>query len=63
MKLPLIFLYTHMVYLFLIKSNILTVPSKIKVPTPHKLPEFIKAFALPLEPTSLDGVWQKQKSK
>ena len=32
-------------------------PIKIEVPTPHKSSEFIKAFALPLETTSLDGVW------
>ena len=51
-----IFLHTHMVHLYLIKSNILTVASIIEVPTPHKLS--IKVFALLLETTSLDGVCQ-----
>ena len=57
-ELPLIFLNTYMVHLYLIKSNILTILSKIEVPTPHILSKFIKIFALPLETTSLDGVWQ-----
>ena len=56
-ELPLIFLHAHMVYLYLMKSNILTILSKIEVPT-HILSKFIKIFALPLETTSLDGVWQ-----
>ena len=59
--LPPIFLHTHMVHLFLIKSNILTISSKIEVPSPQYLPEFINAFTLSLETTSLDSVWQQQK--
>ena len=57
-ELSLIFLHIHMVHLYLIKSNVLTIPSKIEVSTSHKLSEFIKVFALPVETTSLDGVWQ-----
>ena len=56
--LPLIFLYTHTVHLYLIKSNILTISSKIEVPSFQYLSEFINVFALPLETTSLDEVWQ-----
>ena len=53
-----IFLHTHMVHLYLIKSNILTVLSKIEVPTPQYLLEFINTFTLPLKTNSLDGMWQ-----
>ena len=56
--LSLIFLHTHMVHLYLIKSNILTIPSKIEVPSPQFLLEFTNAFALSLETASLDFMWQ-----
>ena len=61
--LPPIFQHTYIVHLYLIKSNILTVPSIIDVPTLHKLSEFIKAFALLLEITVLDSVCQQQESE
>ena len=61
--LPLIFLYIHMVHLYLIQSNILTISSKIEVPSPQYLSKFINVFILPLEITSLDKVWQQQESE
>ena len=50
--------HTHMIHLYLIKSNILTISSKIKVPSSQCLLESINAFAFPLETNSLDGMWQ-----
>ena len=55
---PLIFLHIHMVHLYLIKSNIMTISSKIEVSSSQYLSEFINTFALPLETTSLDKMWQ-----